>query len=249
MADEPVRAGHDIGVRTVAPGMARGDSRITGRMILGFAVMFLGILWTLDNLDLVESEPILEWWPVVVLAVGVAKLLGIATRRHLPWGIVFTLAGSWLLAANLDLVHTRLWDLWPVALVLLGFALLSRSMSRQAPVAVDDHSAVIHTFAMWSGVTRKVLSHNFQGGDLTAVMGGAEIDLRGARTVPGGAVLDLFVWWGGIDLTVPEGWRVVNEATVLMGGIEDKSKVPPPEERNTVILRGLVVMGGVDIKN
>jgi len=35
----------------------------------------------------------------------------------------------------------------------------------------------------------------------------------------------------------------------LMGGIEDKSKSPPPDAKNTLILRGIVLMGGIEIKN
>lgn len=256
MVEDPSKAARDPGThvwRYDAGGRLRGGegSRITGRVIFGLVVMFLGILWTLDNLDLVESEPILEWWPVVIMAVGLAKLFGVGTSRHVPWGIVFTAVGFLLLANNVGVIVPRIWHLWPLALVFVGIALISRSMSPRplAGAPADDRSAVIHSFAMWSGATRKVTSQGFQGGDVTAVMGGVELDLRGAHTAPGGAVLDVFIWWGGIDLTVPENMRVLNEATVLMGGIEDKSKVPPPEATDTVILRGLVVMGGIEIKN
>jgi hypothetical protein len=34
-----------------------------------------------------------------------------------------------------------------------------------------------------------------------------------------------------------------------MGGIDDKAKEPPADSRDVLILRGLVVMGGVEIKN
>jgi hypothetical protein len=76
-----------------------------------------------------------------------------------------------------------------------------------------------------------------------------ELDLSAAKPIAGGAVLDLFVWWGGVEIKVPDRWRVVNEATVLMGGIEDQTKNPPDDATDMLILRGLVIMGGVDIKN
>jgi hypothetical protein len=34
-----------------------------------------------------------------------------------------------------------------------------------------------------------------------------------------------------------------------MGGIEDKSKAPPPGTTQALILRGIVIMGGIEIKN
>ena len=237
-----------VGNRSSGFGQFGGRGSISGRLILGLIVMTLGVLWTLDNLDLVESEPLLQWWPAVIIAIGVAKLTGVGTRRHTAWGVVFTLAGTWLLVGEIGLLDIGLEDIWPLILVVLGVHLLTRSRNAQTP-AGDDPSAVVHTFAVWSGIDRKVVSQAFQGGDITAVMGGVELDLRQAKPVEGHAVLDLFVWWGGVDIQVPEHWKVVNEANVLMGGIEDSSKAPSPDTRETLILRGLVVMGGVEIKN
>ena len=42
-------------------GLSSGNGRqLGGRMIFGFALVSLGVLWTLDNLNIVESEPILQ---------------------------------------------------------------------------------------------------------------------------------------------------------------------------------------------
>ena len=49
--------------------------RITPRLIIGFGILALGMLWTLDNLDVLESEPITRWWPVVLIVIGLVKLL------------------------------------------------------------------------------------------------------------------------------------------------------------------------------
>jgi hypothetical protein len=236
--------------RTIMGGvMVRRPVSLTGRMILGLVIVTLGVLWTLDNLGILDSGPILRWWPIVLVVFGAAKLLGLGTRRHLTWGTMFVLAGLWMLAGSLDIVGVRPWHLWPLVLVVIGVNMLMRSGRRPEPSPTDEPSSHVDTFAMWSGVVRKALSQQFRGGEVTAVMGGAEIDLRGASTVQAGAVLDLFVWWGGVELTVNESWRVINEATVVMGAIEDKSRMPAADARNTLILRGLVIMGGIEIKS
>ncbi|TMQ67884.1 MAG: hypothetical protein E6K80_14810 [Candidatus Eisenbacteria bacterium] len=225
-------------------------SRLTGRMTLGLIVIALGTMWTLDNLGLIESEPILRWWPTLLIAFGVAKLFGIGTYRHLAAGAVFTLLGVWLLAGGLGIRGLDLSLMWPLILVVVGVLLVFRS--RRAPQVAgpgEDQSSRVNTFSFWSGCTRKISSQSFRGGEVTAVMGGAKLDLRQARPVPEGAVIDVFIWWGGIELLIPEDMKVVLEGNVLMGGIEDRSKAPPADSAKTLILRGVVLMGGIDIRN
>ena len=78
-------------------------------------------------------------------------------------------------------------------------------------------------FAIWSGMQRRVASPAFRRAELTAIMGGIEVDLRQAGTENGEAVIDVFVMWGGIEITVPPDWAVSNQVTPIMGGAEDKS--------------------------
>jgi predicted membrane protein len=80
-------------------------------------------------------------------------------------------------------------------------------------------------------------------------MGGVRLDLRSAKPVPGGAVLDLSVVWGSVEIFVPPTWLVVNEASVMLGGIHEETRHAATGSSDTLILRGAVVMGGVEIKN
>ena len=78
-------------------------------------------------------------------------------------------------------------------------------------------------------------------------MGGIELDLRQAGTENGEAVIDVFVLWGGIEITVPPDWTVSNQVTPILGGAEDKS-TGTQQARNRLIVKGVVIMSGVDIK-
>ena len=100
-----------------------------------------------------------------------------------------------------------------------------------------------------SGTERKIVSQEFTGGDVTAIMGGHDIDLRSAKAANGTCVIDLLVWWGGVDFLVPDDWKVSAEGLAIMGAIEDSTRAPSGEARGHLILRGLVVMGGVEVKN
>ena len=84
--------------------------------------------------------------------------------------------------------------------------------------------------------------------EVSAVMGGCDVDLRDASPTSDPLVIQVFAMWGGIDIRVPPGWLVQNEAWPILGGIVD-STTPPTVPTHRVILRGNAFMGGVEVKN
>ncbi len=230
--------------------MSEARVRVTGRLVLGLIVIALGALFTLDNLGVLEAGDVLQWWPVTLIAYGLARMAGVLCQRRTALGVVFTLAGSWFLLHNLGYVRFGLGDLWPLVLVLLGVSMVSRAMNRTREArGGEDLSSNLSAFALWSGTGRKVVAQDFRGGDVTAIMGGHDIDLRGAGIAGDAAVIDLFVIWGGVEIKVPPDWKVSCEALPIMGGVDDRSKAPAGEARGHLVLKGLIVMGGVEIKN
>lgn len=243
----PAPAGYGMG-GPGPEGVPRSDW-LSGRLVFGLALLTVGTLWLLDNFGVVESGRILEWWPVLLVAFGVAKMFGIGTPPRFVHGAFFAGFGLLLLVDELGFDRFDVWDLWPLALIGVGASILFRSLRGSVAAQVPgDDNAYLRSTAFWSGTNRRSVSRAFRGGELTAIMGGIEIDLNGAEAEHGRAVVDVLVWWGGIDIRIPEGWRVVNEATVIMGGVEDKTK-PSPEGAGTLVLKGLVVMGGVEVKS
>ena len=222
--------------------------RLTGRLVFGLAVIALGAILTLDNLGYVEAGEILRWWPLLPLAYGVARLTGFCCRTSVGVGLMFTAAGVWFLLAELHIIHYSLWGLWPLAMIALGVSLVGRSIGRQRGGA-EDVASTLNAFAFMSGTNRKIVARDFRGGEVTAVMGGHDIDLRGAQTAGGPATIDLFVMWGGVDFRVPEDWKVSCEALPLMGGVDDHSRIPAGEPKGHLVLKGLILMGGVEVKN
>ena len=82
---------------------------------------------------------------------------------------------------------------------------------------------------MLSGVKRTSLSTRFRGGEVTAFMGGGQIDLRQATIPPGEeAVLEIFIVMGGCEIFVPPSWTVATPIVPIMGGVDDKRLPPLP---------------------
>jgi hypothetical protein len=230
--------------------MAERIRNVTGRNVFAIVLIALGVLWTLDSLGFIESDQILRWWPVAVIAFGLSRLLGVGSRPNYGVGALFTIGGAWLLGNSLDLIRVSVFDLWPLVLVAIGASMILRSRPSQIlSSATRQSTGEVHSFAFWSGLERQVVTDDFRGGDLSAIMGGVEVDLRSAKISSGRAVLDLLVMWGGIVVRVPEDWVVVNEMTVVMGGIEQKTKATLGASNQILALRGFALMGGIEIKN
>jgi predicted membrane protein len=240
--------------------------KISPRVVVGLLIVAFGLALTLDELGVMNAGELIHYWPFGIVAVGVANVLDKdRSKRTLGWIMVGV--GSLLVVENFFRININVWRFWPLAIVVFGLLIVYRSM-RPRPEGVEGpgyviaggNSAlnapgnkagtmqqVISDFVMWSGIQRRVASPAFKRADLTAIMGGIELDLRQAGTENGQAVIDVFVLWGGIEITVPPDWAVSNEITPIMGGAEDGS-TGTQQAKHRLVVTGVVIMGGVDIK-
>ena len=233
-------------------------SRLTARLLVGLAMLALGVLWTMDNLGLTDASEITRWWPVLLVVFGVAKILGWGARRSTFAGALWMVAGGWLLLHALGIVHAGFAGLWPLALILIGarYLLLPgrsgswRRMERRSVSGIDE-SGRLRMDVVGANAQRRAEPGPFQGGDISAVMASAELDLRAATLGEGRGVLEAKVVMGGIVLFVPHGWHVVNGVQAVLGTIEDHTERLPEgiAPRGTLTLTGSVVMGSIEIRN
>jgi hypothetical protein len=223
----------------------------TSQVVFGLMVVAVGILFTLDNLELIDAREYLRYWPAGLVAIGALKLWH-ATREGHGWfgGLFFVGVGAWMLAEQIVYIRLDARQVLPLLLVFLGGYMVWRGFGgRRRERDPDGHSS-FSALAIMGGVARRSSSQTFTGADLTAVMGGCEVDLRQASIAPGSdAVIDVFAFWGGIDIKVPEDWVVITKAVPIMGGVEDKTRTPQPASTKRLVIRGIVVMGGVVVKN
>ena len=225
--------------------------RLTGRLVFGLVMLVLGSSWTLENLGLMDASDVLRWWPSLLVAYGIVRVIGLDGMRRTTSGVLFMVAGGWLLARELGWITVSIVKFWPLFLIVVGASLVWRSMRGPAPDSGPaSRSSYPRPFALMGANVTRVESQELVGFEATAVMAGVELDFNGAKSAKPEIVADVFAWWAGIEVLVPEDWCVICEATPIMGGVENQTKLAPGVEPvTTLIVRGMVVMGGIEIKN
>lgn len=219
---------------------------INTRTITGLLIILVGIAFLLSNLNLFSFKDLVsDWWPLVIIVAGVIVFLN-DTKNYL-WSLLIIAFGTVLQLNHLGILEINPWQLfWPVVIIVVGLSVLLNRTSSSSKVSKAEREDVT---AILSGSEVKVRSDDFKGSKVTALLGGAMVDLRDA-TITKEATLDLFSLWGGIEIRVPKGVIIKNETSVILGGVEDSTRLEKPAKGAPVLhIIGDIIMAGVDIKD
>jgi predicted membrane protein len=224
-----------------------GRARAFGVAIIGIVIIVAGAILLGGNLGLIDSQYVFRnFGPLVLFFIGAVLL---ARRRHdqVLLGLVLMFVGAWGFATQQQWIKIHFWALiGPMMLVLAGGSVVWRAFNRPSPEGVGD--AYIRTFAVFSGSELRP-TVPFEGADLTAVMGGVNLDLSNAPMARDTAVIDVFALMGGAEIIVPRDWDVTVRVISLMGGCSDNRRPSTVPATKHLIIRGMAVMGGVEIKD
>jgi predicted membrane protein len=222
-------------------------SRNMSVAILGVLIIAVGAVLLAGNLGVIDAHYVFRSiGPVVLFILGAALLM---RRRHdqVVLGLVLMFVGAWGFATQQQWIKIHFWAvIGPVMLVLVGGSVVWRAFNRSAPEGVGD--AYIRTFAVFSGAELRP-TVPFEGAELTAVMGGVKLDLSNAPMARDTAVIDVFALMGGTEIFVPRDWDVTVRVVSLMGGCSDKRRPATGPATRHLIIQGMAVMGGVEIKD
>lgn len=223
-----------------------------GGIIGGVIVMVIGVGLLFDHLGLLNFSHFYRFWPMILIIIGLFKILN---RPERVKGVILIVIGTLLQLDQLNIAHVRWGELWPLLIIGAGLSIVWRTLdSRRNPAGTGDPRTTLNEMAIFGGVVRRITTKNFQGGKIHATFGGVEIDLRDADMEADEAVLEINAVFGGVEITVPTNWVVSSRGQGIFGGYEDSTHLRQPENvtgmrQKTLLIQGVAVFGGVEIKN
>ncbi len=250
-----------------------GKRRPKGRIFAGLILVMVGAALLLRN----TGFPLPYWlfsWPVLLILIGIYS--GVKHNfRNNAW-IILIAIGSFFLLDRYFLDFSLAPYFWPVAIIAMGILFIVRpERNRWRNIPEDekknaggditgsnrqqidsssfstDSSDYLRVSSVFSGIKRNVVSKHFQGGKITCVFGGADIDLTQAD-INDRAEIRFEMAFGGTKLIVPPHWTVNNEIEGVFHGVDDKRKFNATEgisPGKILVLSGSVVFGGVEIRS
>ncbi|MFP4698414.1 MAG: LiaF transmembrane domain-containing protein [Eubacteriales bacterium] len=221
---------------------------MSSKNVVGIILVILGIGFFLQQADVIEfNEIISSYWPSIIIMVGIIQLF----KKNISYiaGLITICVGVLLQLHKIDILPNDFSGyIWPSILVLVGIAFIfSRAFKEKINVKEEGF---IDNIAIFGAVETKNTTKNFKGGSITAIFGGAEIDLREAKLEEDGVDLELTAVFGGITIWVPKNWRVMATGVPIFGGWDNNTVVDESnEEVKTINIRCTAIFGGMDIKN
>ncbi len=226
-------------------------------IFFGAIVVTIGCLLLLDNLGIVRFHDIWQYWPVLLVAYGVSRIVDSHSPSGYLWGGLMALIGAFLLLDTLDIIVFNAAVIWPLILIAFGLNVLVRALEGNryrigGGGIPSSTSPVIGTNAIFSESRSGSETQDFHGGDATAIFGAARFDLRNASMTVDEARIDVNVVFGEVEVRVPETWIVVNRAGVVFAGVNDKTnhpKLDPNVKTPRLVITGVVVFGAITLRN
>ncbi|HET8924450.1 MAG TPA: DUF5668 domain-containing protein [Candidatus Acidoferrum sp.] len=240
----------------IVVGIQLGKRSYAGGLIWGALLILVGLAFLLDHMGIISIDHLWRFWPMLLIAAGISNVVS-PERRF--WGIILIAAGTLLQLNLLGMAHFGWADFWPVVLISVGLMIIWNSLRAKdcatAPSAQGgDPRLTVNGVAIFSGLERRMTTQDFQGGHVTAIFGGIELDLTEAKMQADEATLEVNAIFGGVELRVPDSWQVSYRGGPIFGGVDDKTRIRRTEDLagakpKVLHITGLIAFGGLEIKN
>jgi predicted membrane protein len=227
---------------------------VSARLAIGLVIVALGLVHLADGMGIMSvHQPMRFFWPAVFIAIGVTILIERKSIHSQYW------AYGWLGAGFVEFAYQVYWIpfgigklIFPLVLLMLGARLIQRSINAPALDGRSDGSpsdGQTRIFALLSGSERRTFTLPMKDAEVISIMSGVKLDLTNAVIDGERATLHVTAIMGGIEIFAPSEWSIVSEVTPILGAYVDKRRPTATPVTKTLFIDGLVLMGGIEVKN
>lgn len=187
------------------------------------------------------------WWAFFIIVPSVYDMISTKIRAR---NVVIFLFGVWIFLACQDKWDWNLWKLTvPVLFVLIGLAIIFKG--HEAKVYNYDKvnvkaGKVPYISAILCGTSPSFVDKEFEGANITAILGGAEINLRNS-IIKNDCIIEITAILGGVDILLPSGVKVIFNSNPILGGCDNKYISSTDVNAPVVTINASCICGGVDI--
>ena len=231
------------------------ENKSKKRNIFAILLIVVGAVILSANFGLIPEsvKHIIISWPMLLIAIGVSNMV---CKGSVKSGLILITIGSFFLAYRIFDMPIKFSMIWPAILVIIGLILLfvkTRPKHDHHGYFTSETSGnYFDEVAIFGGGKKVITSENLQGGKVTNIFGGSEIDLLQADMEGDHCVIDVTMMFGGSKIIVPANWDVHIEVSAIFGAFEDKRTNFVKEvdgEKKTLIVKGTVIFGGGEVQS
>ena len=244
-----IHANHAKPIHPICCRKPSPKDQVRHGLFWGASLVLFGILFLLEHLGHLGTINAWDCWPLLLVMGGTLHLMQKGQR---VFGLLLFGIGVLALGHTLSFLDVRWGLLWPIAVIGLGLYLVYTVFTRKPVVPSRTISGGwVEGSAIMGGREDRNDSPNFEGGDISAVMGAYELDLSRAGMQGEQATLVAKAVMGSVEIRTPSHWRVHVQGTPILGSVEDRTVEPPADVENpkTLVIQASVVLGSVEIRN
>lgn len=238
------------------------NSRKLKLLLISIFLLGSGVILILGNMGEIPRYIIryIFSWQSLLIALGILNLTG-NIRSNWFGSFILISIGSIFLIDDIVTKPGNTGNIWPLVLIVIGIALIIKLVIPKNRKKKDKYSGISEEYSnddflniskVFSGSDIYIKSQRFQGGKVSFVFGGGEIDLRGTKLAEGTSILKIDCVFGGVKLLIPNTWDVSIEASGVFGGFSDERRHLPIDEidkTRKLIIKADAVFGGGEISN
>jgi hypothetical protein len=107
--------------------------KMDGSMFVGILLLGIGALFLLNNLDFIYVGRVWDYWPFILVALGIQKVVTAGSRDKVGSGLWLAFLGLWLFVSIQEIWDLGFRETWPALLIAWGVGIIWRSFDRPWP--------------------------------------------------------------------------------------------------------------------